>query len=208
MDGVFMKKLWKLLCFSLALFAVFWLGTVYSDRQALNNNLIRLHIVANSDSESDQSLKLQIRDAVTQLLQQTMQQMPSAEEAKAYLSAHLSELEEYVNQLIRELGYSDTAKITLGKEAFDTRRYDTFTLPAGQYTALRITIGEGEGKNWWCVVFPTLCLPATSEDFADTAVGAGFSGDLTESLQTDSFHVRFFLLDCIGRIENFFLSLK
>ena len=192
----------------LAVYAIFWCGTVYADRKALNDNLIRLHIVANSDDQEDQALKLQIRDAVIAKLQETMQQMPSVDAAKEYLASHLEDLEEYVNQQIRSLGYSDTAKITLGKEAFDIRQYDTFALPAGQYTSLRITIGEGEGKNWWCVVFPTLCLPATSEDFADTAVGAGFSEELTDSLQSDSFHVRFFLLDCIGRIENFFLSLK
>ena len=203
-----MKKLLKILCLLLAVYAVFWFGTVYADRKALNDNLIRLHIVANSDGQDDQTLKLQIRDAVIEKLQETMQQMPSVDAAKEYLASHLEDLEEYVNQKICALGYSDTAKITLGKESFDTRQYDTFRLPAGQYTSLRITIGEGEGKNWWCVVFPTLCLPATSEDFADTAVGAGFSDELTDSLQADSFQVRFFLLDCIGRIENFFLSLK
>lgn len=204
----FMKKLLKFVCILLALYVVFWCGTLYADRKALNENLIRLHVVANSDEEEDQTLKLKVRDAVVEKLQETMQNLPNVEEAKAYLEAHLPELEEYVNQLIRELGFTDKAKITLAKEAFDTRDYDTFSLPAGQYEALRITIGEGKGKNWWCVVFPTLCLPAASEDFEDTAVGAGFSEGLTESLQSDTFHIRFFLLDCLGRIENFLQSFK
>ena len=204
----FMKKLLKFVCILLALYVVFWCGTLYADRKALNENLIRLHVVANSDEEEDQTLKLKVRDAVVEKLQETMQNLPNVEEAKAYLEAHLPELEEYVNQLIRELGVTDKAKITLAKEAFDTRDYDTFSLPAGQYEALRITIGEGKGKNWWCVVFPTLCLTAASEDFEDTAVGAGFSEGLTESLQSDTFHIRFFLLDCLGRIENFLQSFK
>lgn len=204
----FMKKLLKFVCILLALYVVFWCGTLYADRKALNENLIRLHVVANSDEEEDQTLKLKVRDAVVDKLQETMQNLPNVEEAKAYLEAHLPELEEYVNQLIRALGFTDKAKITLAKEAFDTRDYDTFSLPAGQYEALRITIGEGKGKNWWCVVFPTLCLPAASEDFEDTAVGAGFSEGLTESLQSDTFHIRFFLLDCLGRIENFLQSFK
>lgn len=208
MDGVFMKKLWKFVCVILALCAVFWCGTLYADRKTLSENLIRLHVVANSDSEEDQALKLQIRDAVVEKLQETMQNLPSTDEAKAYLQAHLPQLEAFINQLIRELGFTDTVKVSLSREAFDTREYDTFSLPAGQYESLRITIGEGAGRNWWCVVFPTLCLPATSEDFADTAVGAGFSEGLTDSLQADTFHIRFFLLDCLGHIENFFQSLK
>lgn len=204
----FMKKLLKFVCILLALYVVFWCGTLYADRKALNENLIRLHVVANSDSEEDQALKLKVRDAVVDRLQETMQNLPDVEDAKAYLEEHLPELEAFVNQLIRELGFTDTAKVSLNREAFDIREYDTFSLPSGQYESLRITIGEGEGKNWWCVVFPTLCLPATSEDFEDTAVGAGFSKGLTESLQSDSFHIRFFLLDCLGQIENFFQSFK
>lgn len=203
-----MKKLLKFACILLALYVVFWCGTLYADRKALNENLIRLHVVANSDSEEDQTLKLKVRDAVVDRLQETMQNLPDVEDAKAYLEEHLPELEAFVNQLIRELGFVDTAKVSLNREAFDIREYDTFSLPSGQYESLRITIGEGEGKNWWCVVFPTLCLPATSEDFEDTAVGAGFSKGLTESLQSDSFHIRFFLLDCLGQIENFFQSFK
>lgn len=203
-----MKKLWKIAFLLLAFYLVFWCGTVYADRKTLNEELIRLHVVANSDSEEDQQLKLLVRDAVVEELQQIMQNLPSVEDAKRYLQEHLPELEEFVNKVIQELGFTDTAKVTLTQEAYDTREYDTFSLPAGQYESLRITIGKGEGKNWWCVVFPTLCLPATTEDFADTAVGAGFSEELTDSLQSDRFHIRFFVLDCLGRVENFFQSLR
>lgn len=202
-----MKKFLKFVCLCLALYLFFWCGTLYADRKALNENLIRLHVIANSDSEEDQQLKLQVRDAVVEKLRESMQDLPSVEEAKAYLQEHLPELEDFVNQVIRELGSTDRAVVTLSRESYDTREYDTFSLPAGYYESLRIVIGEGEGENWWCVVFPSLCLPATSEDFSDTAVGAGFSEDLTHSLQQEDFEIRFFLLDCWGRIENFFRSL-
>ncbi len=205
MGGVFMRKLLKIAGFFLVLYLVFWCGTVISDRKALNDNLIRLHVVANSDSSEDQSLKLQVRDAVVDKLQETMESFPTMEEAKGYLQAHLPQLQEYINQVIRDLGYEETATVSVDREAFDTREYDTFTLPAGYYEALRITIGEGQGKNWWCVVFPSLCV-GTSEDFADTAVGAGFSDDLTDALQDDT-QIRFFLLDWLGQVENFFRSL-
>ena len=81
---------------------------------------------------------------------------------------------------------------------------DTFTLPAGIYEALRITIGEGEGHNWWCVAFPSLCLSATSEEFADKAAGAGFPDSLTGALDgEEKYEVRFFLLDALGELEKF-----
>jgi stage II sporulation protein R len=205
MDGVFMRKLLIIVCILMIVYLVVWCGSVLSDRSALNENLIRLHVVANSDSEEDQALKLKVRDAVVQKLQDTMESFPTIEEARAYLQTHLPELQEFVNQVIRELGFTDTAEVTLDHEAFDTREYDTFTLPAGYYEALRITIGQGQGRNWWCVVFPSLCV-GTSNDFADTAVGAGFSNTLTETLQEEP-TIRFFLLDWLGRVENFFRSL-
>ena len=205
MDGVFMKKLLKMAAFALAVYAAFWCGSVVSDRNALNENLIRMHIVANSDSEEDQALKLKVRDAVIQKLQDTMEAFPTIEEARKYLQSHLPELQEFVNQVLSELGSADSAVVTLDHEPFDTREYDSFTLPAGYYEALRITIGQGQGKNWWCVVFPSLCV-GSSDDFADTAAGAGFSETLTDTLQ-DAPQIRFFLLDWLGRVENFFRSL-
>ena len=201
-----MRKLLKLAGFVLAVYLLFWCGSVLADRTALNENLIRLHVVANSDSDEDQALKLKVRDAVVQKLQETMEGFPTMEEAKAYLQEHLPELQEFVNQVIRELGFTDTAEVSLDQEAFDTRQYDTFALPAGYYEALRITIGEGRGKNWWCVVFPSLCV-GTAEEFADTAAGAGFSDTLTDTLQSDTPEIRFFVLDWLGQIENFFRSL-
>lgn len=200
-----MKKLLKMAVFALALYLAFWCGSLLSDRAALNENLIRLHVVANSDSDEDQALKLKVRDAVVQKLQDTMESFPTMEEARAYLQAHLPELEQFVNQVIRELGFAETATVSVDREAFDTREYDTFTLPAGYYEALRITIGQGQGRNWWCVVFPSLCV-GTAEDFQDTAAGAGFSDGLTETLQ-DQTQIRFFLLDWLGQVENFFRSL-
>lgn len=96
--------------------------------------------------------------------------------------------------------------MSLALEEFPTRVYDTFQLPAGLYEALRITIGEGEGHNWWCVVFPTLCVPASSEGFQETAEAAGFSDRLAGTLTRDSggYEVRFRLLDWLGQVKNWF----
>lgn len=112
-------------------------------------------------------------------------------------------IETVANDVLRSVGSSCRAVVTLGKEAFPTREYDTFTLPAGVYESLRVTIGSGEGQNWWCVVFPKLCVSATTDGFEDTAAGAGFSELLSGSLTgKPQYRVRFFLLDCFGWVEN------
>ena len=161
------------ICFLLA--AAVWGVTLISDREQLNENLIRLHVVANSDSEEDQNVKLQVRDAVTASLQQELENLGDVEAAKAYLQENLPKIEKIANETLAAAGFDQQAVVTLCKEAFDTRYYDTFTLPAGVYESLRIIIGEGQGHNWWCVVFPSLCIPATAKGFEDTAVGAGFT---------------------------------
>lgn len=199
-----MRKLIRrvIICFLIA--AIFWCGTLIADRNLLNEELIRLHIVANSDSEEDQNIKLRVRDVVVSSLSSAMQDIGDVEAAKTYLQDNLPKITKLVNGLLKEIGFDGEAVVTLCKEAFDTRYYDTFTLPAGVYDALRITIGEGEGKNWWCVVFPTLCVPATSEGFSDVAAVAGFSDALSGSLTGETgYEIRFYFLDVLGKLENF-----
>lgn len=200
-----MKKSLKRIgaCFLLALLV--WTGTLIADRQRLRDELVRLHVVAASDSEEDQALKLRVRDAVVESLSAEMSNLTDADQAKAYLQENLPKIEAVANQVLREAGCGDLATVSLAVEEFSTRVYDTFTLPAGLYDALRITIGEGEGHNWWCVVFPTLCVPATSEGFEEVADCAGFPESLTAALEgEDGYEVRFFLLDVMGEVENFF----
>ncbi len=200
-----MRKLMKRVAFCALLAALVWCGTLLADRQKLNEDLIRLHVVANSDSEADQQIKLRVRDAVTESLQSAMSDVADVEQAKAYLQENLPKIQKIATETLRSLGCAEEAVVTLCREAFDTRYYDTFTLPAGVYEALRITIGAGEGKNWWCVVFPTFCVPATSEGFADVAAGAGFPDSLNDALMgEEDYEVRFFLLDALGKLENLF----
>ncbi len=198
-----MKKRIKQVGFCLLLAALVWGGTLIADRQRLNEELIRFHVVANSDSAQDQALKLQVRDAVTESLTQAMADIADVEQAMVYLRENLSSIERIANETLAAAGCADRAVAQLMEEAFDTRYYDTFTLPAGAYEALRITIGDGEGQNWWCVVFPTLCMSATSEDFEDVASAAGFPEGLSETLAgEDGYELRFFFLDALGKLEN------
>ena len=205
MDGVFMKKIIKLAICLLLVGTVLVIADIYQDKQMLQENLVRLHVVANSDSDEDQQVKLQVKDAVVNYLRPIMEEMPTKEAAMEYLRDNLAALQTVSNRVLDSLGIKDRASVTLRPESFDTRVYDTFSLPSGIYDSLRIEIGEAEGKNWWCVTFPSLCLPATSDGFADTAVSAGFSQTLTDTLSgKKTFHLRFFLLDCFGSIENLF----
>lgn len=200
-----MRKLMKRVLIVALFVAFFWCGMLLADRAALRNELIRLHVVAASDSEEDQTIKLRVRDAVVESLQQGMADVQDTDQALAYLEENLPKIEALANETLQKLGCTDTASVSLMEEAFPTRDYDTFSLPAGVYEALRIVIGDGEGHNWWCVVFPKLCLTATSAEAQDTAVSAGFSDGLSNTLTgEEGYEFRFFLLECLGKIENFF----
>lgn len=202
-----MKKLLKRVVICLLIAVFFWCGNLLSHKRQLRENLIRLHVVANSDSEADQAIKLQVRDAVVESLKQDLQSLQNLEEAKAYLQRNLPKIESLANETLKRAGVHGEAVVTLCREAFDKRIYDTFTLPAGVYESLRIIIGQGEGHNWWCVVFPSLCLPATTEGFEDMAAGAGFSEELRHTLTgEEGYQVRFFLLDAMGQLENMFFA--
>ena len=200
-----MKFLLKFVCFFVVAGTLLWCLSGVADSILLRENVVRLHVVANSDAEADQRVKLRVRDAVIEKLQTVMASMPDAEEAKTYLQEHLGEIQELASRILSELGQDDAVKVTLQKECFDLRQYDTFSLPSGVYDALRITIGEGQGKNWWCVVFPTLCAGATSRDFTDIAAGSGFGDNLTGALkQEKGYELRFYFLELLGRLQNFF----
>ena len=193
------------LCFLVV--CTFWLWLLISDRQRLNEELIRLHVVANSDSPEDQSIKLQVKDAVAVSLQEALKDVSEVEEAKVWIQENLLVIQKIANEALQNAGSQDHAVVSLGRALFDTRYYDTFSLPAGVYEAFRITIGSGEGKNWWCVAFPSLCIPATTEEFAATAVAAGFSDTLNNTLiQKDGQEVRLYLLDALGKLENIFVE--
>ena len=204
MDGVFMRRMVGCLLFCLVLAAAFWTGTLIMDKQTLRRELVRLHVVGASDSQEDQAIKLRLKDAIVESLKSDMAKLSDAQEAKAYLAENLPKIEALANTFLQEAGCEDAAQVSLAVEEFSARVYDTFTLPAGVYDALRITIGEGEGKNWWCVVFPGLCIPATSEGFEEAASCAGFSDSLTAALEGESgYEIRFWVLDALGRLENF-----
>lgn len=190
------------LVFSLLLFT----ASLLSDRLFLSHGLIRLHVVAASDSAPDQSVKLKVRDAVNDRLSQLLSDCKTKEQAETALQAHLDSLKDLSDTVLRENGFSETANVTLCREAFPIRDYETFRLPSGVYDSLRITIGSGQGHNWWCVVYPGLCNAATVKSIpADETISVGLMNTLSGSPGTE---VRFYLLDQFGKLQNKWFASK
>ena len=162
---------------ALALFLLFLVFTALwaqAQQTDLAEKVLRLHVVASSDTAADQALKLKVRDRVLETARPLLTESKNAAEAEAVLTENLPALTEAAQREVRSRGCSDAVTVTLEDAWFPTRTYGTVALPAGTYRALRVVIGAGEGHNWWCVVFPSLCLPAVSETSLRTA---GLSGE-------------------------------
>ena len=170
------KKLWII---ELALFLAFAAALLWGIRavhtqQEISDKVVRLHVVANSDSEEDQALKLRVRDAILARTTALLEASADRSDAEGLIRGQLLELEELAKKEIAAAGYDYTVEAELTEMDFPTKEYESFTLPAGNYLALRVSIGEGKGQNWWCVVFPPLCTAAAAEVPA-SALAAGFS---------------------------------
>ena len=195
-----MKRHLKRIAFVLVLAMGVGVWGLLTDSQALYDGLLRLHVVGASDSGEDQAVKLQVRDAVLASLEEGLRDLTDVDAALAYVQQMLPQVEAAANRALAAAGVEQTCIATLAEEAFPTREYDTFSLPAGVYKALRIVIGEGEGKNWWCVVFPSLCM-GTKEEFVETANLSGMDDTLTGTLEGE-YEIRFWLLEKIGQWKN------
>lgn len=140
--------------------------TAFSNQcDGIRDKMLRMHVIANSDSVDDQNLKLKVRDAVLLKGEELFDGSITADEAEEKIRPHINELKESALQVIKSEGYNYDVKITVQKDYFKTRTYDnSVTLPAGYYTAVKVIIGEGKGRNWWCVMFPPMCLPAADAE--------------------------------------------
>lgn len=161
-------RLWEaalLLAFGLTLTAGVWAN---ASESALAGRMLRLHVIANSDSESDQARKLLVRDAVLAEASRLLDGVDGRGAAEEALSAHLDQLARAGAAALAAEGCGDRVDVSIADQWFPTKAYDGFSLPAGRYRALRVTIGEGRGQNWWCVVFPPLCLGSVTEHSVET----------------------------------------
>lgn len=201
-----MKRAAKLELALLIGLALSLLWGTWADRtqQELSEKVLRLHVLANSDSAEDQALKLKVRDSVVEKAAEILAGCHDRESAEQRLTEALPELEEAARKRIAAEGESQRVTAELRPTRFPTREYESFTLPAGEYLALRVVIGEGAGHNWWCVVFPPLCAETTS-DLSQTAMAAGLTeDDIALITESDGYQLKFKAVELWGRLKAYF----
>lgn len=147
------------------------------------DNVFRLHIVANSDTDEDQNLKLIVRDNILNYMKEIASSVSSKEEAVEIITSHLDDFYNIAINTIRNAGYDYDVNLSVGQFDFPTKEYGDISLPAGIYDALRIEIGEAQGHNWWCVMFPTLCFV----DVSSGSLDEGSKGVLEDNLSDEEF---------------------
>jgi stage II sporulation protein R len=158
-----MKLIEKSLCLALILTVLFSFTGFTAGCEDISTRVLRLHVLANSDSAEDQALKLKVRDRILTESAGMLDHVTNKEEAKNAVKSRLVQLKAAASDEIKKQGYDYPVNVELTHMYFTTRQYDTVTLPAGDYDALRVTIGKAAGHNWWCVIFPAMCLPSAEE---------------------------------------------
>jgi len=176
-----------------ALLMLLFLSNIQCTREIDTNSLIRIHVLASSNSDTDQQLKLKVKDDVIRYLQLALKQSDSLAESRRIILSSLPQIEQTALQTLQQNGCEDTVTLQYGHFDFPVKYYGSFSLPAGNYEALRILIGEGKGRNWWCVLFPPLC-------FTDSNVSS--SGKYTD--QTPDTHIQFKLksIEWLKSLQN------
>lgn len=180
-----------LLAFIICFFS--WVYKLDKDCDGIRQGVLRLHVVAASDSREDQSLKLQLRDELLLKGREIFSPSDTKKEAQAKIKEGLEEIQNCAEDFLIKKSSLHNVSVSLEKSYFPTRKYESFTLPAGYYDALKVVIGKGEGQNWWCVMFPSLCLPAAKQ------TENAFDGILTEDearlVASDKYEIRFWLIE-------------
>ncbi len=158
---------------------------VYAVSNNLSQAVFRLHVLANSNSDEDQQLKLKVRDALLDYMNSISTSCSTKAEAISLATEHKSDFTQIAEKVIIENGYDYPVKINIGNFYFPTKNYGDITLPAGLYDALRVEIGEAKGKNWWCVMFPSLCFIDVSSGVVDNNA----KENLEENLDKESYNL-------------------
>ena len=182
------------------LIATLILAAFPTDAEAkIYEDTIRLHILAESDDEKDQALKIRVRDALLVEYGELLGDAGSFEAAKDEARGLLEEIEALAGEVVRESGYDYSVAATLTEEWYDTREYEDFTLPAGYYTSLRVIIGRGEGQNWWCVMYPPLCMEIACEDAPRDDAIIDYTKEEINLIQSGKYNVKFKILEELSR---------
>ena len=199
----------KLLICALAIISVALIASLFPvhGEAAIYDTVVRLHIVANSDSDEDQNLKLKVRDAVVAVVTPAVEDCKSQSEAISAIEEIIPDLESAARAVVAENGYSYAISVELGEEYYPTKNYESCAFPEGEYVSLRVLIGDSEGQNWWCCLFPPLCLSSATPDDTKSNEEAFISAGLTEDqykivTETDNvkYKARFKILEVVSSI--------
>lgn len=195
-----MKLFMKILVSTIVVTVMFSVVPFQSTCKELENDVLRLHIIANSDTEEDQNLKLKVRDSVLTTVSKLYDDVTTKEEAKEITQNNLPLVIDTAQDVVKKYSkyYEVEARVT--NKFFDTRYYDEFTMPAGMYDTLEIKIGEAKGKNWWCVMFPTLCVGASSKE----SMQEDLSSDEYEVITGDDYVFKFKIVEFFEKICSYF----
>ena len=186
-------KLWEtamLIALSLTTLAALW---AQGRQNSLSEKLVRFHVIAVSDDEYEQQLKLRVRDAVLEYISPKLEEAESSTQAREILAAELDNIREAAQTVSEGRGVT----VTLTRENYPTKSYEGFTLPAGEYESLRVILGEGQGHNWWCIVFPPVCLSAAQADTVEQQLG---EEDFRLISEEEGYELRFKALELWGEL--------
>ena len=186
-------KLWEtalLIALSLTTLAALW---AQGRQNSLSEKLVRFHVIAVSDDEYEQQLKLRVRDAVLEYISPKLEEAESSTQAREILAAELDNIREAAQTVSEGRGVT----VTLTRENYPTKSYEGFTLPAGEYESLRVILGEGQGHNWWCIVFPPVCLSAAQAETVEEQLG---EEDFRLISEEEGYELRFKALELWGEL--------
>ena len=193
-----MKKILILSLVTLLAFVILSYLPVHGEAE-IYDSVVRLHVIANSDSEEDQALKLTVRDALLERMPSLLEGVTDRETAIERIAEHLDELKSIAEETVRDAGYDYEVSVWLGEERYPSKVYEQTCFPAGTYESLQVKIGEADGKNWWCVLFPQLCL-SSAKRAEEAFVEVGLTGEqykiITETEDT-KYKIRFKILEVI-----------
>lgn len=196
-----MKNIIKSVCISTVICIIFSLIPFNAQCKNISNDVFRLHILANSDSEKDQALKLKVRNRVLKYTENIYKKAKNKEQAEALTIKNLQSIADIAKSEVEKNGYNYSVKAEVSHMYFSTRYYDKVTMPSGFYNALRITIGKGEGHNWWCVMYPSLCV-GSSTDY--DSLKENTSSQEYNIMTEDKYEYKFKTLEYFEKICSFF----
>ena len=199
-----MAKFFMRVCVSVLLCTMILSVLPVHGEEGIYEQVVRLHVLANSDSEEDQVLKLKVRDRLLDETGELFSECTTKEEAMSTAKANISYLEQVAQDEIYKQGYTYDVTVEVENTFFNNRQYDDITMPAGNYDALRVLIGEGAGQNWWCVLFPAMCLPAAEKREGMPELDDVLTDEQMSAVEGNQYEVKFKTVEIYESIKSWF----